>query len=153
MTPLLAARRQHLSAAYALHSRSKSVRLRTPPLPRLISPLWQGTASLCLTNIALLVLRFAIVPSFVPSIALRQAASAAISQSVSVVDRRATGQEICVLLMVPALPPAPHSPSSLTFTSFTSAICEITIARIPFRSNAIPVARTYFPTKGISFVR
>ena len=98
MTPLLAARRQHLSAAYALHSRSKSVRFRTPPLPRLISPLWQGTASLCFTNIALLVLRFAIVPNFVlciaPNIALRQAASAAISQSVSVVDPRAMGQEI-----------------------------------------------------------
>jgi hypothetical protein len=51
MTSLLTARRQHLPAAYALHSRSKSVRLRTPPLPRLISPLWQGTASLCFTNI------------------------------------------------------------------------------------------------------
>ena len=46
-----------------------------------------------------------------------------------------------------------YSPSSLTFTFFTSAISEITIARIPFRSNAIPVARTYFPTNGISFSR
>ena len=41
------------------------------------------------------VLRFAIVPSFVPGIALRQDAPAPISESVSVVDPRVMGQEIC----------------------------------------------------------
>jgi hypothetical protein len=124
------------------------------------------------------VLRFATAPSFVtcsaPGIALRPDAPAPISESVSVVDPRATGQEIAHNLKLlgaapsvlrgcgfrrshtdiePTIAIAAHSPSSLTFTSFTSAISEITIARIPFRSNAIPVARTYFPTNGISFVR
>lgn len=89
MTSLLAARRQHFAAAYALHSRSKSVRFRTPPLPRLISPLWQGTASLCS-------LLYYVSRSFrvSPGVALRQAALAAISESVSVVDPRVMGQEI-----------------------------------------------------------
>ena len=174
MTSLLTARRQHLSAAYALHSRSKSVRLRTPPLPRLISPLWQGTASLCFTNLASRCITFRERSEFRPGIALRQDAPAPISETVSVVDPRATGQEICEFSGIwvphpyafqgcgfrrsltrtkPTISVAPHSPSSLTFTSFTTAISEITIARVPFRSNAIPVARTYFPTNGINLVR
>src|SRR5438477_497469 len=46
MASLLAARRQHLAAALRLHAYAKAVRLRAPPLPRLISPLWQSTPPL-----------------------------------------------------------------------------------------------------------
>src|SRR5438477_5160980 len=46
MASLLAARRQHLAAALRLHAYAKAVRLRAPPLPRLISPLWHSTPPL-----------------------------------------------------------------------------------------------------------
>jgi hypothetical protein len=48
---------------------------------------------------------------------------------------------------------AGYSPSNVTCTSFISAISVMTIARVPLRSNTIPFARTYLPTKGISFCR
>jgi len=48
---------------------------------------------------------------------------------------------------------AGYSRSNVTCTSFISAISVMTIARVPLRSNTIPFARTYLPTKGISFCR
>jgi hypothetical protein len=46
MASLLAARRQHLAASDALHAYAKSVRLRSPPFPRLICSLWQSNPPL-----------------------------------------------------------------------------------------------------------
>lgn len=46
-----------------------------------------------------------------------------------------------------------HSPSRDRCTPSSSLISAITIARVPLRSNTVPLARTYFPTKGISFFR
>jgi hypothetical protein len=46
-----------------------------------------------------------------------------------------------------------YSPSNVKCTSIISAISVITIERVPFRSNTIPLARTYLPTNGISFWR
>jgi hypothetical protein len=48
---------------------------------------------------------------------------------------------------------ASYSSSTVTCTSFISVISVMTIARVPLRSNTIPLARTYFPTNGISFCR
>lgn len=46
MTSLLAACRKHFPAAHGLHSCAEPVRLRAPPLPRLISTLWQSNPPL-----------------------------------------------------------------------------------------------------------
>jgi len=42
MTALLAARRQHLAAAFGLHAHAKSVGLGAAAFPRLIGTLWQS---------------------------------------------------------------------------------------------------------------
>jgi hypothetical protein len=39
-----------------------------------------------------------------------------------------------------------HSPTNVTCTSFISVISVMTMACVPWRSNTIPVARTYLPT-------
>lgn len=46
MASLLAARRQDFAAAYGLHARAESVRLRAASLPRLKCALWQSTPPL-----------------------------------------------------------------------------------------------------------
>ena len=48
MTSLLAACRQHLAPARRFHPGAKPVRLRAPPLARLISPFWQSNPPLSL---------------------------------------------------------------------------------------------------------
>jgi hypothetical protein len=46
MTSLLAACRQNSAAAYGLHARAESVRLRAASFPRLICALWQSNPPL-----------------------------------------------------------------------------------------------------------
>jgi hypothetical protein len=108
MTSLLATRREHLATALRLHAHAKSVRLRAPPLPRLISSLWHSTPPRLSVHF-LLCLRPA-MSTFVepaqfhspprkhtPSAQAdspRPAGSAALFESVSVVDPHAHGQEI-----------------------------------------------------------
>jgi hypothetical protein len=46
-----------------------------------------------------------------------------------------------------------YCPSSVKWISFISLISVITMACVPFRSNTVPLARTYLPTNGISFCR
>src|SRR5258707_10470857 len=82
MTALLAACRKHSAASGGLHARSETVRLGAPALARLIGALWQSNPPYILRIAA-------------PQISGRipQAASAALCESVSVVDPRAHGQE------------------------------------------------------------
>ncbi len=157
MASLLAARRQYFAASDGLHAYPKSVRLRAPPFIRLICSLWQSNPPLVPIPVtAIIPCSYYAAREFVVSTAARlalsaqmdirrQAASAAYSESISVVDPRARGQENCGA--------ASYSPSNVKCTSFISVISVMTIARVPLRSNTIPVARTYLPTKGISFFR
>lgn len=124
MASLLAARRQNFAASYGLHAYAKSVRLRAPPFPRLIGSLWQNNPPL-FPSISLFLITFRAYPMFrsahtspgvrtskprstSPACRRRssaanrsqthmrpQAASAAVSESVSVVDPRVLGQENC----------------------------------------------------------
>ena len=82
MTALLAACRKHSAASGGLHARTESVRLGAPALARLIGALWQSNPPYILRIAA-------------PQVSGRipQAASAALRESVSVVDPRAHGQE------------------------------------------------------------
>src|SRR6266852_4488017 len=82
MTALLAARRQHLAASGGLHARTETVRLGAPALARLIGALWQSNPPYILRIAA------SQISGRIP-----QAASAALCESVSVVDPRAHGQE------------------------------------------------------------
>jgi hypothetical protein len=112
MASLLAACRQHLAAALGLHAHAKTVRLSAPASTRLIGSLWQSNPPLCYVLLC--------CPLCVPRRELpvmctcsasarfqaftqtrisakwnrrRHAVSAAVSESASVVDPRAHGQE------------------------------------------------------------
>jgi hypothetical protein len=96
MTALLATRRKHLAASCGLHARTETVRLGAPALARLISALWQSNPPFgyarrpCeVSNAKHRMLRHT-PPG--PSSG-SQAASAALCESISVVDPRAHGQE------------------------------------------------------------
>jgi hypothetical protein len=107
MTSLLATRRKHLAAALRLHAHAKSVRLRAPPLPRLISSLWHSNPPRLPVHVLLCLRLF--MSTFIapaqfhpaprkhtppaPADSPRPAASAALFESVSVVDPHAHGQE------------------------------------------------------------
>src|SRR6266446_1440853 len=82
MTALLAACRKHSAASGGLHARSETVRLGAPALSRLIGALWQSNPPYILRIAA------SQISGCIP-----QAASAALCESVSVVDPRAHGQE------------------------------------------------------------
>jgi len=56
MTPLLAARRQHLAATLGLHTHAKAVGLGPAALARLICALWQSNPPLSLKNFSEIVL-------------------------------------------------------------------------------------------------
>jgi hypothetical protein len=84
MTALLAACRKHLAASGGLHARPETVRLGAPTLARLISALWQSNPPCILRMTAdRNYERHPITP----------AASAALCESVSVIDPRVEGQE------------------------------------------------------------
>jgi hypothetical protein len=97
MASLLTARRQHLAAPYGLHAHAKSVGLGAPPFPRLICSLWQNNPPLFPRwYYVLRILDVSCLARIVPSAqanSRQQAASAAVSESISVVDRGAHGQE------------------------------------------------------------
>jgi hypothetical protein len=82
MTALLAACRKHSAASGGLHARTETVRLGAPALARLIGALWQSNPPYILRIAA------SQISGRIP-----QAASAALCESVSVVDPRAHGQE------------------------------------------------------------
>jgi hypothetical protein len=107
MASLLAARRQYFAASDGLHAYAKSVRLGAPPFIRLICSLWQSNPPLVSVPVpAIIPCSYYVAREFVVSPAARlalstrmgirrQAASAAYSESISVVDPRARGQENC----------------------------------------------------------
>jgi hypothetical protein len=116
MASLLAASRQNLAASYGLHAYAKSVCLGAPPFPRLICSLWQSNPPLFPAIVSLRSFPFpvfcddSLFPTtchafslfHAPRTALSaeantrpQAASAAVSESVSVVDHCVHGQENC----------------------------------------------------------
>jgi hypothetical protein len=107
MASLLAARRQHFAASDGLHAYAKSVRLGASPFIRLICSLWQSNPPLVPIPVpAIIPCSYYVAREFVVSPASRlalsarmdirrQAASAAYSESISVVDPRARGQENC----------------------------------------------------------
>ena len=108
MTALLAASRQDLAATLGLHANAKSVRLGASAFPRLICTLWQSNPP----SIYAVHARF-LSPALAHN---RQAASAALHESISVFDPRSPGQQFPLFAgnavvpegaLPPEIPPGP----------------------------------------------